>query len=61
MQGDVIVDVVIGQEGNITDLKLMQGIDEKVLATLRQWRFTPARRGGSPIPSQHEMRFPYPA
>ena len=45
VEGDVIVEVTIDEQGNVTALKLTQGIghgiDEKVLAILRQWRFPP--------------------
>jgi protein TonB len=65
VSGDVIVEVTIDEQGNVTDLKLTQGIgygiDEKVLAVLRQWRFRPATRNGSNIASQHLVHFHYPA
>ncbi len=65
VQGDVIVEVTIDDQGNVTDLKLTQGIgygvDEKVLAVLRRWHFRPATRKGSTIASQHLVHFHYPA
>jgi TonB family protein len=65
VQGDVIVEVTIDDQGNVTDLKLTQGIgygiDEKVLAVLRRWHFRPATRNGSTIASQHLVHFHYPA
>ena len=65
VQGDVIVEVTIDAQGNVTDLKLTQGIgygiDEKVLAVLRQWHFRPATRNGFNIASQHLVHFHYPA
>lgn len=65
VQGDVIVEVTIDEQGNVTDLKLTQGIgygiDEKVLTVLRQWHFRPATRNGSSIASQHLVHFHYPA
>ena len=65
VSGDVIVEVTIDEQGNVTDLKLTQGIgygiDEKVLAVLRQWHFRPATRNGSNIASQHLVHFHYPA
>lgn len=64
-QGDVIVEVTIDEHGNVTELKLAQGIgfgiDEKVLAVLRQWHFRPATRNGVSIASQHLVHFHYPA
>ncbi len=65
VQGDVIVEVTIDERGNVTDLKLTQGIgygiDEKVLAVLRNWHFRPATRNGETIASQHLVHFHYPA
>jgi protein TonB len=65
VQGDVIVEVTIDADGNVTELKLTQGIgygiDEKVLAVLRRWHFRPATRNGFNIASQHLVHFHYPA
>jgi len=60
-KGDVIVDIVISEDGKVSDLKLVQGmeqkIDETVIATIRQWVFHPANRNGQPIASEQELRF----
>jgi len=65
VQGDVIVEVTIDDQGNVADLKLTQGIgygiDEKVLAVLRRWHFRPATRNGFNVASQHLVHFHYPA
>ena len=65
VSGDVIVEVTIDEQGNVTSLKLAQGvgygIDEKVLAVLRRWHFRPATRNGLNIASQHLVHFHYPA
>ncbi len=65
VEGDVIVEVTIDEQGNVADLKLTQGIgygvDEKVLAVLRRWHFRPATRNGLNIASQHLVHFHYPA
>jgi TonB family protein len=65
LEGDVIVEVTIDEHGNVTELKLAKGIgfgiDEKVLAVLRQWHFRPATRNGVSIASQHLVHFHYPA
>ena len=64
VQGDVIVEVTIDEQGNVVELKLIRGIgygiEEKVLATLRQWRFRPASKDGVTIASQHIVTFHYP-
>ena len=62
-KGDVILDITIDENGKISDLKLVQGIertiDETVIATVRQWTFNPANRDGQPIPSEQELHFHY--
>jgi TonB family protein len=65
VQGDVIVEVTIDEQGNVIELKLIRGIgygiEERVLATLRQWRFRPASKDGVTIASQHLVTFHYPS
>jgi len=64
VQGDVVVEVTIDARGNIVQKRILQrigyGIDEKVLAALEGWRFTPATQDGVPIPSQHDIHFHFP-
>lgn len=64
VEGDVIVEVTIDEKGVVVDEKLLQGIgygiEEKVLAVLRQWRFRPAMQNGVTIASQHIVHFHYP-
>jgi len=64
VQGDVVVEVTIDARGNIVEKRVLQrlgyGIDEKVLAALEGWRFTPATQDGVPISSQHDIHFHFP-
>ena len=64
VQGDVVVEVTIDARGNIVEKRILErlgyGIDEKVLAALEGWRFTPATQDGVPIPSQHDIHFHFP-
>lgn len=65
VQGDVIVEVTIDENGNVIETKLIHGIgygiEERVLATLRQWRFRPASKDGVTVASQHIVTFHYPS
>jgi len=65
VEGDVIVEVTIDEQGNVVDTKLLQGIgygiEQKVLAVLQRWHFRPAMRDGVTIASQHIVHFHYPA
>jgi protein TonB len=62
-KGDIILDITIDENGKISDLKLVKGIehavDETVIATVRQWTFNPANRDGQPIASEQELHFHY--
>ena len=64
VQGDVIVEVTIDDQGNVIGTKLLQGldhgIDDKIIATLQTWHFHPATLDGQPIPSQHDVHFHFP-
>lgn len=65
VEGDVIVEVTIDEQGNVTQVRLTQGVgygvDEKVLTVLRKWRFRPATRDGVSIVSQQIVRYHYPS
>jgi protein TonB len=65
LQGDVIVEVTIDTQGLVTDTKVLQSlqpeIDEKVLATLRSWRFRPATVDGVAISSRQDVHFHFPS
>jgi periplasmic protein TonB len=62
-KGDVILDAVIDEHGKITGLTLLKGlgspIDDTVIATVKQWSYTPATKNGVPIPSEQELHFHY--
>lgn len=61
--GQVIMDAVIDEHGRISQLTLVHGlgdgIDEAVLATVRNWTFNPATKDGKPIPSEQEILLYY--
>lgn len=62
-KGDVVLDAVIDEHGRIAQLTLLKGvapsIDQAVIATVRQWLFTPAIKEGVPVASEQEFRFHY--
>jgi len=65
LTGDVIVEVTIDEQGAVTETKLLQSlkpdIDEKVVATVRNWRFRPATVDGVAISSRQDVHFHYPS
>ena len=64
-QGDVIVELTIDEQGNVVEEKLLlgigHGIDERVIATLRDWHFRPATKNGVAIPFKYDARFHFPS
>jgi protein TonB len=65
VQGEVIVELTIDAEGNVLEERLLQGlghgVDEKIMATLRDWRFRPATRNGIAIPFKYDAHFHFPS
>lgn len=63
--GDVVVEVTIDAQGNVIETRVLKafgyGIDDKVLAVLRNWRFRPATLDGAPVPSQQDVHFHFPS
>jgi periplasmic protein TonB len=62
-KGDVILNAVIDENGKISELTLLKGlgspVDESVIATVQQWRYTPAMKKGVPVASERELHFHY--
>ncbi|HVO80274.1 MAG TPA: energy transducer TonB [Terriglobales bacterium] len=65
VEGIVIVEVTIDNHGTVVETKIVQslgyGIEERVLAAVRNWRFTPATMDGVAIPSQQDVYFHFPS
>lgn len=65
IQGDVIVEITIDAQGAVVEERLLQGlghgVDDRVIAVLRAWRFRPATRNGVAIPSRHDVHFHFPS
>jgi len=62
-KGDVILNAVIDEHGKISELTLVKGlgspVDETVIAAVRQWEYTPAKKNGVPVVSEQELHFHY--
>jgi protein TonB len=65
VQGDVVIEVTIDSQGNVVETRILQaighGIDEKIVATLRHWRYQPATLDGVPVASKHDVHFHFPS
>jgi protein TonB len=59
--GDVVVDIVIDEQGKVVDSHLDQGlghgVDEAVLATVQTWTFWPATKAGKAVASSQQLLF----
>jgi len=53
LQGDVVMEVVVRSDGTIGNVRVLQGLgsglDQRAIDAVRQWRFNPARRYGTPV------------
>jgi len=53
LTGDVILEIIVRSDGNVGDVRLLQGLggglDQRAIDAVRQWRFSPARRYGTPV------------
>lgn len=52
VQGIVIIEAIIGKDGNVRDAKVLRSVpllDQAALEAVRQWRFTPTLLNGIPV------------
>ena len=53
VEGDVVLEIVVRADGTVGNLKVLQGLsgglDQRAIDAVRQWRFSPARRFGTPV------------
>jgi TonB family protein len=55
ISGIVMMDAVVLPDGSVGDVKIVRslgrafGLDEEAIKAVKQWRFRPGRRGGTPV------------
>src|SRR5688572_25450534 len=53
LAGEVVLEIVVRRDGSVGDLKIVRGLggglNERAVQAVRQWRFSPARRQGTPV------------
>src|SRR4051794_25391698 len=53
VSGDVVLEIVVRRDGSVGDVRVLRGLggglNERAMQAVRQWRFTPARRLGTPV------------
>jgi TonB family protein len=51
--GDVELEIVVRRDGSVGDVNILKGLgaglDQRAVAAVRQWRFSPAHRKGEPV------------
>ena len=61
---DVVMDVMINEQGEIVFAKVLQGVgngvEQSIVETLRSWIFVPAKFNGVAIASQRQLTFHLP-
>lgn len=53
VQGDVLLEIVVRSDGSVGEVRVLQGLghglDQRAVAAVRQWRFSPARLHATPV------------
>jgi periplasmic protein TonB len=53
LAGDVVLEIVVRSDGRVGSVRVVQGLgaglDQRAVDAVRQWRFSPARRFGTPV------------
>ena len=53
VEGDVVLEIVVRSDGSVGQVSIVQrlgsGLDQRAVDAVRQWRFSPARRHGTPV------------
>src|ERR1700735_2898477 len=60
-RGDVVIDIVIDEDGKVVDTHVDQGlghgVEKAVRAIVQTWTFTPATKAGKPVASEQQLLF----
>lgn len=53
LTGDALLEIVVRRDGSVGDITVIRGLgaglEQRAIEAVRQWRFSPARRHGSPV------------
>ena len=53
VKGQVVLELIVRRDGSVSDVKVLRrlgaGLDERAIQAVRQWRFAPATRHGTPV------------
>ena len=63
VQGTVTLYAVIGADGSVSDVRVLNGIDDRLDEYARQalarWHFRPASKNGTPVPLEAVVKIPF--
>jgi len=62
LQGDVVLEAVIGREGDVTNLRVVSGhplLVEAALTAARQWKYRPTLLNGQPVEVVSQVTVPF--
>jgi len=53
IEGDVVLEIIVRQDGSVGNIRVLRslgaGLEQKAIEAVRQWRFNPAKRHGTPV------------
>jgi TonB family protein len=53
LNGDVVLEIIVRRDGSVGDVKILKGmgggLNDRAIQAVRQWKFAPARRLGTPV------------
>jgi protein TonB len=53
IEGEVVLEIVVRRDGSVGDVRLLDGLpnglSDRAIAAVRQWRWSPARRLGQAV------------
>jgi TonB family protein len=53
LEGEVLLEVIVRSDGGVGSVRILRGLgaglDQRAIDAVRQWRFSPARRHGTPV------------
>jgi TonB family protein len=53
IEGEVVLEIVVRRDGSVGDVRLVNGLasglNDRAIAAVKQWRFSPAKRLGTPV------------
>jgi protein TonB len=53
LTGEVVLEIVVRRDGSVGDVRILQGLggglNDRAVEAVRQWRFSPAQRRGTPV------------